>query len=205
MDIASPSGKPPDPHNVDSIGLSSEKAKAIRGPLIARVKEHMKEIAGFRSIRSPLGWLLLRASAHGITALDFVSRGSALNNVRPPKEVHSHLDAAVEWIEAYFKGAPTPFPWRHLAPGGTTFQQRVWRALWQIHWGQTRSYAEIAARLGSPGAARAVGGACGANPLPLLIPCHRVVAAHGGLGGFSAGLARKRWMLGHENAVCVAK
>ena len=94
---------------------------------------------------------------------------------------------------------------------GTAFQQSVWRELQAIGAGQTRSYGEVAAALGRPKATRAVGGACGANPVPLLIPCHRVLAAGGGLGGFSGGLEWKRRLLQAEgwagdkgkNAGCV--
>jgi AraC family transcriptional regulator of adaptative response/methylated-DNA-[protein]-cysteine methyltransferase len=81
---------------------------------------------------------------------------------------------------------------------GTLFQQKVWRALLEIPAGETRSYGEIAAAVGEPGAARAVGAACGANPIPVLVPCHRVLAAHKKLGGFSAGLKWKRLLLERE-------
>jgi O-6-methylguanine DNA methyltransferase len=81
---------------------------------------------------------------------------------------------------------------------GTEFQQKVWKALLSIGVGQTRSYSEIAHAVGAPGAARAVGGACGANPIPVLVPCHRVLAAQHRLGGFSAGLKWKRLLLERE-------
>jgi len=81
---------------------------------------------------------------------------------------------------------------------GTEFQQKVWKALLTIGVGKTRSYSEIARAIGAPGAARAVGGACGANPIPVLVPCHRVLAANQRLGGFSAGLKWKRLLLDRE-------
>jgi methylated-DNA-[protein]-cysteine S-methyltransferase len=81
---------------------------------------------------------------------------------------------------------------------GTEFQQKVWKALLTIGLGETRSYSEIAHAVGAPGAARAVGGACGANPIPVLVPCHRVLAANQRLGGFSAGLRWKRLLLERE-------
>lgn len=84
---------------------------------------------------------------------------------------------------------------------GTPFQKAVWQALRDIPPGQTRSYGEIARAIGSPRATRAVGGACGANPIPLLVPCHRVLAANGKIGGFSAGLDWKRRLLAGEG-VC---
>ena len=82
--------------------------------------------------------------------------------------------------------------------GHTEFRQEVWRALLRIRLGQTRTYSEVAAELGKPLASRATGGACGANPIPVLVPCHRVVAANGGLGGFSGGLEWKRHLLAVE-------
>lgn len=82
-----------------------------------------------------------------------------------------------------------------LAEGGTPFRRAVWDALRRVPFGETVSYGELAARIGRPGAARAVGGAVGANPLLIFIPCHRVLAAGGGLGGFSAGLDAKRALL----------
>ena len=82
--------------------------------------------------------------------------------------------------------------------GHTDFQQRVWRALLRLGPGETKSYAQIAGELGEPRAARATGGACGANPIPVLVPCHRVLAASGRLGGFSGGLDWKRRLLARE-------
>jgi len=82
--------------------------------------------------------------------------------------------------------------------GGTTFQQNVWRALRKISRGKTRSYGEIARQIGKPKAVRAVGGACGANPIPIFVPCHRVLAANGKPGGFSGGLNWKRKLLAFE-------
>jgi methylated-DNA-[protein]-cysteine S-methyltransferase len=85
-------------------------------------------------------------------------------------------------------------------PGGTPFQQAVWQALRRIAPGATRSYADIARQVGSPGAVRAVGAANGANPVPIVIPCHRVVRTGGALGGYGGGLERKTWLLAHERA-----
>ncbi|HMA45123.1 MAG TPA: methylated-DNA--[protein]-cysteine S-methyltransferase, partial [Gemmatimonadales bacterium] len=90
-----------------------------------------------------------------------------------------------------------------LAAAGTPFQQRVWRALRQIPFGATESYAGLARRLGAPAAARAVGAANGQNPIPIIVPCHRVIGADGDLTGFGGGLERKRWLLAHEGAIPV--
>jgi methylated-DNA-[protein]-cysteine S-methyltransferase len=102
-------------------------------------------------------------------------------------------------LAAYLGGRRRSFD-LHLAPMGTPFQLRVWTRLCQIPWGETRSYAEVARALGMPAAARAVGRACGQNPVPIFIPCHRVVGADGGLGGYSPGLAHKRALLHLEGA-----
>lgn len=103
--------------------------------------------------------------------------------------------AAARQLAEYFAGNRQIFD-LPIAPAGTPFQKRVWAALCRIPFGQTRTYAHIAAEIGS--APRAVGGACGANPILIAIPCHRVVAADGGLGGFSAGLENKAWLLDFE-------
>ena len=87
-----------------------------------------------------------------------------------------------------------------LAPEGTPFQLAVWRALCDIPWGETRSYRELAVAVGSPRAARAVGMANHHNPLGVIVPCHRVVAADGTLGGYGGGVERKEWLLVHEGA-----
>ncbi len=94
---------------------------------------------------------------------------------------------------------PGPLPPFDLE-SGTEFQQRVWEVLRGIPPGQTRSYAQVARVLGKPGATRAVGGACGANPIPVFIPCHRVLAAGGRLGGFSGGLPWKKLLLAREGS-----
>jgi O-6-methylguanine DNA methyltransferase len=101
-------------------------------------------------------------------------------------------------VQAIIAGRPpTEFPPLDVTRG-TEFQQRVWRALQKIPLGQTRSYGEIATLIGKPNAVRAVGGACGANPIPLLIPCHRVLAANQKIGGFSGGLPWKKMLLARE-------
>ena len=104
------------------------------------------------------------------------------------------LHAAREQLAAYFAGRLRRFD-LPLAPRGTPFQLRVWRALQDIPYGQTCSYSELAAAISSPRACRAVGQANGRNPLMIVIPCHRVIAAGGGLGGYSGGLDIKRFLL----------
>lgn len=108
-----------------------------------------------------------------------------------------HCRRVRDELAEYFAGSRTVFD-LDLAPAGTPFQRRVWNALTEIPYGQTLSYGEIARRIGLPGAARAVGQANGANPIPIVIPCHRVIAADGTIGGFSSGLEIKRQLLSIE-------
>lgn len=100
-------------------------------------------------------------------------------------------------LEAYFTGALKTFTTR-LDPIGTPFQVQVWKALQKIPYGKTISYKQLAESIGRPTAFRAVARANGANPLPIVIPCHRVIQADGGLGGYNCGLERKEWLLKKE-------
>lgn len=106
-------------------------------------------------------------------------------------------DAAAAYIVAMLSGRQADRP--PLAEvAGTAFQCRVWRAVETVKRGQKEGYGALARRIGAPGAARAVGAACGSNPVPLFVPCHRIVTAKGGLGGYAAGVPWKRWLLEHE-------
>jgi methylated-DNA-[protein]-cysteine S-methyltransferase len=107
--------------------------------------------------------------------------------------------AAVEQIEAYFAGALTDFS-LPLDPTGTDFQRRVWLALADIPYGATESYGQLASRVGNPKACRAVGLANGRNPIPLVLPCHRVIGSNGSLTGYGGGLALKQRLLDHERS-----
>lgn len=100
----------------------------------------------------------------------------------------------------YFEGECVSFRVPLDLSGGTEFQRKVWRALQTIPYGQTRSYAWVAKKIGQPGAVRAVGAACGANPVPVMVPCHRVLRSDGSLGGFSAGLGWKKRLLALERS-----
>lgn len=101
-----------------------------------------------------------------------------------------------KWLDGYFKGAKKPFPWEliHLTTG-TKFEQKVWKELWKIPYGKTVSYQDIAKRVGSPKAVRAVGQANKKNPFPIVIPCHRVIASDGNLGGYAYGVEMKKKLL----------
>jgi methylated-DNA-[protein]-cysteine S-methyltransferase len=106
----------------------------------------------------------------------------------------------VRALRAYFQGDLGALDQIPIAPVGTPFQKRVWQELRRIRPGRTATYADLARRIGTPSAARAVGGASGANPIWIVIPCHRLVATGGGLGGYGGGLGRKRGLLAHEGA-----
>lgn len=144
--------------------------------------------------------------------LTLVAEGEALAGLymtdqrhRPPQESFGPPEdleappfaAAVRQLRAYFDGALTAFD-LPLAPRGTPFQRRVWAALCDIPYGGTLSYGQLAARLGRPSAARAVGLANGKNPIGIIIPCHRVIGASGSLTGYGGGLDRKRRLLDFE-------
>jgi methylated-DNA-[protein]-cysteine S-methyltransferase len=116
---------------------------------------------------------------------------ATLSTGRAPAGVHNALTA-------YFEGDLTSIDGLPCFTGGTTFQKGVWKALRTIPVGRTLSYGELAVQIGSPKAVRAVGLANGANPIGLVVPCHRVIGADGSLTGYGGGLERKRWLLRHE-------
>ncbi|SEL24716.1 methylated-DNA--[protein]-cysteine S-methyltransferase [Ectothiorhodospira marina] len=146
-------------------------------------------------IESPLGRIALTWDAAGLTALDYVAGGEA--PCPPPPGLGA--EAAFQ-LAAYFQDPAFRFD-LPLAPGGTSFQLRVWAALCRIPSGAPITYGQLARQLNS--GARAVGGACRGNPLPIIIPCHRIIPAHGGVGGYGgatqgAGPRIKQWLLTHE-------
>jgi methylated-DNA-[protein]-cysteine S-methyltransferase len=154
-------------------------------------------------MESPIGELLLvghKNRKDGLLRIDMVPRDSP-PLVDPGWERNdSALRPAREQLAAYFAGERFHFDLL-LDLAGTPFQKRVWQELLQIPYGATISYVELARRVGQPKAARAVGSANGRNPIAIVIPCHRVIAADGSLGGYGGGLDRKKWLLDHEAAV----
>src|SRR5688572_2753816 len=133
---------------------------------------------------------------NGLAELSFPDRPHTLKSVAAvPKQWKEQTASAVKCVLGGQQ--PTTLPPLDLSKG-TAFQQRVWRALLKIPAGETRSYGEIAVAVAAAGAARAVGAACGANPIPVIVPCHRVLAAGKKLGGFSAGLKWKQLLLRRE-------
>ena len=161
-------------------------------------------------IETPLGLLYLEFSAKGLKKLNFFGDEAHSHNaaLEFPQEIPSLSKQVLQqWreqvtqaVQDYFAGKPGAFEALPLDLQGSPFHLRVWQELRKIPRGETVSYQELARRVGNPKAARAVGQACGANPIPLIVPCHRVIASNGTLGGFSSGLPRKRWLLDHEQA-----
>ena len=148
------------------------------------------------------GQFVAHYSEKGLKELAFPRAGSARRTNRTSQR---DVPAAIrDWhrtTEAALKNILAGRAARNLPPldlAGTEFQKRVWMALREIPFGKTKSYGEVARTVGRPRAARAVGGACGANPIPVLVPCHRVLAAHGKIGGFGSGLDWKRTLLARE-------
>ncbi|MGQ9927539.1 MAG: methylated-DNA--[protein]-cysteine S-methyltransferase [Chloroflexaceae bacterium] len=156
-------------------------------------------------INSPLGWLLVAATGRGLCRIafgeDVAALESGLRRARPRARIvrdDARLAAIATGLTGYLAGHG-PCPDVPLDLRGTPFQRRVWETLRTIPHGETRSYGQIAAALGlGPGAARAVGRACAANPLALVVPCHRAVGSDGSLQGFRWGVERKRALLAIE-------
>jgi methylated-DNA-[protein]-cysteine S-methyltransferase len=146
---------------------------------------------------SPVGKLLVAADEEGLRYLLFEAGRSEVKPRPGWREDASRLAEVTRQLRAYFRGALRQFDLA-LAPQGTPFQQRVWRELLTIPYGQTVTYGDLAKRLGNPSASRAVGLANGANPISIVIPCHRVIGSNGKLTGYGGGLRNKEWLLGLE-------
>jgi methylated-DNA-[protein]-cysteine S-methyltransferase len=167
-----------------------------------------------RTIASPVGNLVLTATETGLTGVYFPTsrhhpadgspspegRGGQGVRTNSAEGAQSLLDRIEAQLNEYFAGSRTTFD-LPLEPSGTDFQLSVWELLRKIPYGVTTSYGALARRLGDPKASRAVGAANGANPIPIIVPCHRVVGSKGDLTGFGGGIERKRWLLEHEGAL----
>ena len=160
--------------------------------------------AAQRTLRTPVGVLRVTASERGVTAVERVSRASVasrakvLTRTRVSTRAERHADRAVRQLREYFAGTRRNFTVPlHLE--GTEFQQQAWAAMCSIRYGRTMSYAQQAKAIGKPKAVRAVGSANGANPVPIIVPCHRVIASDGSLGGYALGLTMKRYLLALEH------
>lgn len=152
---------------------------------------------------SPLGTILLAASAQGLAGLWFEGQrhGPVGYAQWPAQPAHPVLSQARRQLDAYFAGKHEGFDLPLDITGGTDFQGRVWAALRAIPAGVTQSYAMLAARIGAPRAVRAVGAAVGRNPVSIIVPCHRVLGAAGALTGYAGGLERKTALLRLEGVL----
>lgn len=145
-------------------------------------------------VESPIGWLKILASDAGVTCIDFDV------TPEPGAPGNTITRQCGQQLQEYFAGKRTTFE-VPLDAGGTAFQQSVWQALQKIPFGATRCYQDIAHAIGRPTATRAVGAANGRNPVPIIVPCHRVIGRNGNLTGFSGGLDKKEWLLKHEGVL----
>jgi methylated-DNA-[protein]-cysteine S-methyltransferase len=147
---------------------------------------------------SPIGRLELRGDESAVTGLS-IARDGVLPHDDLPERSNEVLELARRQLDEYFAGDRTTFdvPVRLT---GTPFQRAVWGELERLGWGEAISYGALAAAVGKPGSARAIGGAVGANPVPILVGCHRVLASDGRITGYSGGngIPTKLWLLGHE-------
>lgn len=150
------------------------------------------------TLDTPIGVLRLAATETGLCAVLFPNQELTLPSATGTPAARAHVDRSRHALERYFAGRLRQFSGLTLAPHGTPFQTSVWMALRAIPFGETRSYGDIARGIGRPKAVRAVGLANGRNPLPIIVPCHRVVGADGTLTGFGGGLSTKSWLLAHE-------
>ena len=152
-----------------------------------------------KTLRSPVGELTLVASANGLAAILWENDrpGRVKLNIVAQDDNHPVLRETERQLNQYFAGTRTHFD-LPLDFAGTDFQKKVWAALLTIPFGETRSYAQIAAQVGSPKAVRAVGAANGRNPISIVAPCHRVIGSNGTLTGFAGGLDAKRVLLALE-------
>jgi methylated-DNA-[protein]-cysteine S-methyltransferase len=155
---------------------------------------------------APVSPLLLVTDEDGVLrALDFADHEDRMHRLLRTHYGEFTLEdgaapvALARALDAYFEGRIEALAGVPTATGGTPFQCAVWNALRRIPAGTTLSYGQLAASLGCPGASRAVGAANGANPIAIVVPCHRVIGADGKLTGFGGGLPRKRWLLDHES------
>jgi methylated-DNA-[protein]-cysteine S-methyltransferase len=161
--------------------------------VIEKKRQKMKEHSYYYQYKN--GFLEIIFNDTELNQINFVAKAG-----RNSENIPTYISNTIKELDEYFEGARKNFTIPQIKQG-TKFQQEVWKSLTQIPYGKTKTYGEIAAELGRPGAARAVGGACHDNPFPILIPCHRVVGKDGKLTGFGGGLDTKKWLLALESDV----
>jgi methylated-DNA-[protein]-cysteine S-methyltransferase len=161
---------------------------------VANSKNELKT----KTISSPVGDILIYATDAALVALFIDDQKHQITyDAEKIRGAHPILDSAERDLRAYFAGdrAPIKTP---LTMNGTPFQMKVWRALTTIPFGETWSYGQLAKKIGSPDAVRAVGTASSRNKISILVPCHRVIGADGSLTGYAGGIENKKWLLDHE-------
>lgn len=152
-----------------------------------------------RRINTPVGILILEATDEALTAIRFDDTGEPSDAAMADRS-HPILAKAIKQLEEYFDGNRQTFS-IPLAPEGTGFQKQVWNALLELPYGQTTTYLKLSEKIGNVKAIRAVGRANGQNPIPIVIPCHRVIGSDDSLIGYGGGIERKRRLLQHEGAL----
>ncbi len=181
------------------VEFSTDSLNGVYKPIAIGTMEHMSSLQAVKIIDTPIGKVAIGATDRGIADLEIVASGKQRTAFENSKLASEHAATAAEQLEEYFqqsrKEFSVPFDLE-----GTNFQRSVWDQVAQIGHGEKLSYGEIAAELGKPMAARAVGGAVGANPVPILIGCHRVLGSSQSLTGYSGGegIKTKLWLLNHE-------
>jgi methylated-DNA-[protein]-cysteine S-methyltransferase len=175
------------------MGFFLRETEPFRG---CKIKSRMSPIF-YTQIESPVGPLILAADSTGLLEIRFVNGRHSAKLKSSWHEDSTPLQPAIDQLRAYFAGQLEIFD-LSLSPEGTPFQKTVWRNLCDIPYGETISYGEIAHRIGNPKASRAVGLANGSNPIPIVIPCHRVIGANGKLTGYGGGLPIKQKLLALE-------
>jgi|WetSurMetagenome_2_1015567.scaffolds.fasta_scaffold681597_2 O-6-methylguanine DNA methyltransferase len=159
---------------------------------------------GYAEMDTPIGRIAIAATSTGLCSLEFDSgREEVMGRIErrfgaAERDDAIRLDPYIRSLDAFMSGDLHAIDSVAVETAGTPFQRRVWARLRRIQAGGTRSYGALARELGIPGGARAVGLANGSNPVAIVVPCHRVIAADGTLGGYGGGLDRKRWLLAHE-------
>ncbi len=141
---------------------------------------------------SPVGWLKIRTSENALTAISFEEESGTSS-----EQIPKILIDTIQQLREYFESNRKVFELK-LHPEGTSFQKEIWELVGQVQYGATASYLDIALAAGSEKKTRAVGLANGKNPIPIIIPCHRIIGSSGKLTGYAGGLDRKRWLLLHE-------
>jgi methylated-DNA-[protein]-cysteine S-methyltransferase len=158
-------------------------------------------------VPSPIGAVSVSVGPQGLVGVDFEVSIAELSRRLArrigPCQVTQAMHPAGAAVHAYFRGQVVALQLITVAPMGTPFQRQVWAALRRIPAGQTISYGDLASWIGRPTAVRAVASANGDNPVPIVVPCHRVIGADGSLTGYGGGIERKRWLLQHEGALLI--